>query len=565
MVASATWFSLYNEGLAQVYLGWSNEWNDLAPFLLSNLYIATVLWFHTTYLKFQDVSPRLHKFTVCWSLSYVGCALLWYLGLEWTAGYIISFVLVAPYIMFSSLFFVIRGHKIAIIYLAATALPTLVIYYNFLASLGFIGIDYDLSLLAKVVGTLSLFLFSFGLAERINALNDEKMLALAATKAKSSFLAKMSHEIRTPMNGVLGMSQLLGLSDLNSEQKKFNGVIQSSAKSLLQIIDDLLDFSKIEAGMLELEAVKFSVGELARDIESLFQVMSREKKVPISLFIDPRVPSFLVGDPLRIRQIVINLINNALKFTSDGKIEISILPLALFQDRYRLSVADTGVGISKKNTGKLFKSFSQASASTTREYGGTGLGLAICKQLIDLMGGDIGVTSEPGVGSVFWFDITLKKADENTRLDLGHEVSAVQVSEVGIKNLRNPLSILVAEDNKVNQAVIKGMLSKLGHKFTIKEDGKSTLDEFVLSHGTYDLVLMDCEMPGMDGFEASRLIRKFELGLNGQRKPIIALTAHAIVELQDKCLGAGMDDHMAKPVSLEKLKAMLESYREGVG
>ena len=519
---------------------------------------------------------------------------------------------------------------------------------------------------------------------RTAELNQRNVELADASAAKSNFLARMSHEIRTPMNGVMGMTELLSSTDLSSQQRHYTQTISRSAQALLQIINDILDLSKIEAGRVELEARPFDIEQLVDDCIALLAPQANKKGVELVVAVDPDLPRLFVGDALRIRQVLTNLLGNALKFTTEGEVLVRAGTKQVSGGRaiVRIEVTDTGIGIDEQVLGRVFDAFSQADESTTRRFGGTGLGLSICKQLIELMGGRIGVTSQLSVGSTFWSEIPLVVGDEKPLADGTSELAGLRIvvatparslqeaislrllaegaatvpvdSSADLENLlasatdydvlvidadrltkfgpqlRNlpvpadprvvrvvlsrqpgvgsgdgdrrrerdvllakPLSlkglreavldalqksstqpaapaavirerpasralgrILVVEDNPVNQLVAEGMLNRLGFTTTLASDGRSALA--LISTERFDIVLMDCQMPGMDGFEATRCIRAAERG--ERHIPIIGLTAHASAEAREACLEAGMDDFLSKPYTLDELGAALTRW-----
>ena len=388
-------------------------------------------------------------------------------------------------------------------------------------------------------------------------LKKAKQAAEAAAEAKAIFLANMSHELRTPMNGIIGMVDILKRTELTEVQREYLNIIESSGENLLTIINDILDLSKIEAGHMELENIPFSLKEELNSVMNIMQVIADKKKLPIILKMGDDVPNYVSGDPVRLKQIIINLVNNAIKFTEKGNVTITVEKQREEDGKVQLlfKVTDTGIGISPEGQKKLFQSFSQVDKSTTRKYGGTGLGLTISKNLTHLMGGEIGVESVEGVGSTFWFYVVLGRSDEESykKQREAEEGSPEDKTKIQLK-----LKILLAEDNKINQKVALLNLNNLGHKVDIANNGKEAVEKF--KEGDYDLIFMDVHMPEMDGMQATKKIREIEKNSGRIKKiPIIAMTANTSEDERKKYLAAGMDDYVGKPF---KQKELIEIFKK---
>jgi len=368
--------------------------------------------------------------------------------------------------------------------------------------------------------------------------------AEAANEAKSAFLATMSHEIRTPLNGVLGMAQAMAADELSPVQRDRLEVVRRSGESLLAILNDVLDLSKIEAGRFELESIPFDLGDLAKGAHSAFTAIANKKGLSFDLTVAPAAQGVYLGDPTRVRQILYNLIANALKFTEQGEVRVTAA-----RDpggALTLTVADTGCGIEPERLSSLFEKFVQADASTTRKYGGTGLGLAICRELTHLMGGSISAESKAGVGSSFVVSLPLPQVDEAPAAPAAESGTAEAPRLPSLK-----IRVLAAEDNTVNQLVLKTLLHQIGVEPVVVENGVQAVEAWEASE--WDVILMDMQMPEMDGLAATRMIRAGEAAGRRPRTPIIALTANAMSHQIQQCVEAGMDGHVAKPIEARRL------------
>ncbi len=384
-----------------------------------------------------------------------------------------------------------------------------------------------------------------GLRRQADDLAIARDLSEAATRAKSSFLATMSHEIRTPLNGVLGMAQAMAFDDLSPVQSERLDVIRSSGEALLAILNDVLDISKIEAGKLELEDTPFELGAIVMGAHAVFTTLAHNAGLIFALDLTERAEGRYRGDPTRIRQVLYNLISNAIKFTPKGEVRVAV---DFHDGELLMTVSDTGIGMSTAEAAGLFQKFVQADASTTRRFGGTGLGLAICSELVDLMGGALTVDSAPGRGSVF------KVAAPLTRLADDQQRSAAPEQE---EPATFDIRVLAAEDNPTNRLVLKTLLAQAGIEPVIVENGAEAVEAW--STGSWDLILMDVQMPVMDGPEATRTIRRREQAEGRPRTPIIALTANAMAHHVKDYIAVGMDAHVAKPIETAQLFAAMES------
>ncbi len=375
--------------------------------------------------------------------------------------------------------------------------------------------------------------------------------AEVSAQAKSDFLAMMSHEMRTPLNGIIGMTAVLLAHTLSEQERDCVETIRHSGEVLLGVIDEVLDLSKIEAGRLQLECAEFHPAAVIGEALQVVECAAARKPLTLVTCIEREMPKVVRGDSVRIRQILLNLLSNAIKFTPAGKIDLHAGSKSTEDGGYELffSVTDDGIGISEAQQQKLFRPFSQATASTTRQFGGTGLGLTICKKLAELMGGGIGVKSRLGHGSCFWFTVKVRASE-------GRAISMPMQKLMKLETAAKPFRLLLVDDNRINQKVALMMLKKLGYDADIAKNGREALA--AIASRRYDLVLMDCIMPEMDGFEATRLLRSS--GGLAAMLPVIAMTASAFAEDREACLAAGMNDYLSKPVRESELVQKLESW-----
>jgi hypothetical protein len=552
----------------------------VSMFVAALLAMSSMLLFADVFMGVRTHMPSLSRANRTFAIASVLLALVVpVLPPIWmTGGVMILALLLFIFITLQSWILWRRGIANSGIYFFASIVLVLFIGMVFVCS-PFVGIVNNTVIAhygMNVGYSIQMLLLSVGLGRQINELKEKELAintellkarlkevtasmavteAQAESDAKSRFLAAMSHEIRTPMNGVLGMTELLSGTKLDREQRHYVDAVLSSGRALLNILNDILDYSKIAAGKLELETIPFDMHRLSKDVMEIFAVQKR-RQIHAALDIDPCVPALLCGDPTRLRQVLMNLLSNAFKFTESGQVSLRVqcVEQRASEVQVRLIVSDTGVGITPEQQKKLFQSFTQADASTTRRFGGTGLGLSISRDLIGLMGGTIEIESVPEQGTRVTVLLSFALPDEQTLREV--QMAAGQPQAAQAMQLPG-LCVLVAEDNPVNCMVVEGLLRRLGAHSTVVHHGQAALEVYREDHAAFDAILMDCEMPVMDGYAAVAAIRILEEENAWPRVPILALSAHMADESPQH---AGFDAFLMKPVNIKQLHQALQRY-----
>ncbi|MGH8491828.1 MAG: 7TM diverse intracellular signaling domain-containing protein [Moraxellaceae bacterium] len=542
---------------------WS-DWNNRSPYVFAyaSMFFGTL--FTREFLSLKKLWPRTYKLLGAFCvLVLLATVLQLLLPPEKINGALAGFGIISLFLLFGTGMACWRaGQSEARIFVLAWGL---FLFMLLLVSLNTYGVmsTLILSLYGMQIGLIAQqVLLSLALATRINQLKADKLvqenesrLAHAENAAKGDFLAKMSHEIRTPMNAVIGISQLLHDTSLDQRQSHYVGMLQQAGQSLLNLINDVLDYSKIHAGRLELERLPLRLDELLGECVSIFTISAEQKGLSFHYDVAGRLPDWVEGDAMRLRQVLNNLLGNAVKFTESGniKLHVQLGEHGSGQILLTLTVSDSGIGMPAAVQAQLFQPFQQADATTSRKYGGSGLGLAISRQLVEIMGGHIRVDSKAGQGSTFRVSLPLRLCTAPV---------AIATDSLQAADNHHGLHVLVVEDQPVNRLVVSGLLQRLGITPLHAENGQLAL-ALLQEHPEIDIVLMDCEMPIMDGYEATRQLRRLEAEQHRPRTTVIALTAHAMAEHRERCFQAGMDDHLAKPVMLKDLAAMLQRWRHG--
>lgn len=572
---SAFWFAL--------------DLQDVGTPLAMSVGVGSALLFSAEFLELKQSHPLLKK-----TGHFLIYAALLFVVLTFFAPLRLMHIMLSVYTLivccYLLLLGVVRwmdGHAAARVYLIGFGIVFLTV--NWIV-LNVLFLKSDVRWITYGVNTVWMFelvVLSVAISSRIRSMelehvdmNEKMQLIKNESHIKTEFLAKVSHEIRTPMNGMLGLMELLRSTPLNKDQKRYINAIHNAGKGLLEVINDILDFSRIEAGKMELNSERFELQELLSDACSIYEFDARLKGVELGCIIAPGTPLSLVGDNVRVRQVLLNILSNALKYTEQGYVHINVqLTDQIHNDKLvlRFEVEDSGAGIATRDQAKLFQSYSQLSSVKSSSRHGAGLGLVISQQFVQLMGGQMGVKSELGAGSCFWFDVPLDVPDavEVTDKPVVLDLFDGQLPEPEVDTnyhfhedrvfrakSENGCRVLLVEDNEINQNVMMEFLRKMGLEPDLVDNGRSAVELIQERERQYDLILMDCEMPVMDGYEAAARIVRWQKLRNAQHTPIIALSAHALEKHRSMAMEAGMVDYLTKPISYEQLRAKLSRFLE---
>lgn len=559
------------EGLSYQWL-WPDSpmWNHYSLPIFNLLTLAFSMLFVQHFLELRTRLPFMNRVITIVTVLALLAIPFTLISFHYSIQITTAAVLPWPFIMLVlSLWLIYQGYSPARYFLLAFLSVAVATTIFILKAFGVVEGSWLIENIMQLGTFLEAVLLSFALAHRMTVLKSENArIQREATEAleqrveertqelnsalssRSEFLAVMSHEIRTPLNGIIGTVDMLKTSPLNNEQQHNLNIIEQSGNSLLNLINDILDYSRIEAGKMPIEQTRFDLHELVNDSLGLFQHKARVQSNVLTCEMGKDLGHYCVGDPVRLRQIMVNLISNAVKFTDNGTITLAATRDSDNADYVLFEVIDTGIGISPEQLTNLFDHFQQGDSSTSRRYGGTGLGLAICKQLVEIMGGEIGVDSRRNEGSRFWFRLPLPKTDASANLPSIHD----DIDDLTHSGGR----LLIVDDNHINLMVAEGLCKKLGYATEVAESGMEAIAVLLSADEPFDLILMDCEMPEMDGFETSRSIIKLQKEGRLVKVPIIALTAHAVPDKIQACHDAGMVGHLAKPINSERLLMTLK-------
>ena len=559
-VGAATFYIASVQGIAQRF--WPGDiFPDSLPHLSGYLALGSGVLFARDYLQTHQWRWLDRSLTALLALYVlVIAALLLLPATSVNRLQAVMALITIPSLMLTGAYCWFKGRREARLFVFAWSVFLIMAMLLALSAYGLVPLPTTLTVHGVQIGlVMQQVLLSFGLAYRLNTLKQESIQreediarAQAESAAKSDFLAKMSHEIRTPMNAVLGLADLMRGTQLDATQRNYIETIYNAGGSLLNIINDILDYSKITSGKIDLDISTFDLEALLEDCLTIFHANAEQKGIQLVSDWGNGMPQWVEGDPTRIRQILLNLLSNAVKFTEKGDVTLKARATAPDADgifTLHCDVQDQGIGMTRAQCDQLFESFHQADSSTSRKYGGTGLGLAISRQLAELMHGDIRVDSEPGVGTTFHVTLQLRCARPMEDADNPERVQDLR----GVR-------ALVVEDNAVNQMVIWALLKKLDMHVRMASSGEEALGMLAQHHDDIDIVLMDCEMPVLDGYDTTRRLRQWEQENDRFRIPVIALTAHAMGSHRERCLESGMDDHLGKPVTLKQLTAKLTEW-----